>query len=110
MDIVEKFIEIVVNFIRQYVVKFVVNKVLDWFWKKMKPKLLKTGKKLWMLLKDKLQKIKTKWLDYRKRKRARAGTQTLIFIAECQNNNQSHIVVIMIIVNQKQMIIIIVIS
>ena len=30
MDVFEKFAEMIVNFVRKYVVKFVVNKVLDW--------------------------------------------------------------------------------
>lgn len=34
MDIFDKFAEMVVNFVRRYVVKFVVNKLLDWIWKK----------------------------------------------------------------------------
>ena len=46
MDIFDKFAEMVVNFVRRYVVKFVVNKLLDWIWKKIKPKLLKIGRRL----------------------------------------------------------------
>ena len=52
MDIFDKFAEMVVNFVRRYVVKFVVNKLLDWIWKKIKPKLLKIGRRLWQMLKD----------------------------------------------------------
>lgn len=110
MDIFEKFAETAVNFVRKYVVKFIVNKLLDWLWKKIKPKLLKIGRKLWQMLKNRRQKIQKKWLDFRQRKRARAATQTLIFATEYQNDNQSCIVLIMIISTQKQMIIIIVIS
>lgn len=97
MDIFEKFAETAVNFVRKYVVKFIVNKLLDWLWKKIKPKLLKIGRKLWQMLKNRRQKIQKKWLDFRQRKRARAVTQTLIFATEYQNDNQSYIVIIMII-------------
>lgn len=45
MDIFDKFAEMVVKFVRKYVVKFVVNKLLDWIWKKIKPKLLKAARK-----------------------------------------------------------------
>ena len=110
MDIFEKFAETAVNFVRKYVVKFIVNKLLDWIWKKIKLKLLKIGRKLWQILKDKLQKTRKKWINFRQRKRACAVTQTLIFATEYQNDNQSCIVLIMIISTQKQMIIIIVIS
>ena len=109
MDIFDKFAEMVVNFVRRYVVKFVVNKLLDWIWKKIKPKLLKIGRRLWQMLKDKLQKTRKKWLDFRQRKRARAATQTLIFATEYQNDNQSYIALIMIIVIDRQIIIIVVI-
>lgn len=113
MDILENFIEAVVNFIRQYVVKFVINKVLDWLWKKMKPKLLKVGKKLWQMLKDKLRKMKKKWTDFRKRHKERVNarkTLTLIFMNEYWYDNHSYEVLIMIIATQKQMTMIIVIS
>ena len=110
MDIFEKFAETAVNFVRKYVVKFIVNKLLDWLWKEIKPKLLKIGRKLWQMLKNRRQKIQKKWLDFRQRKRVRAVTQTLIFATEYQNDNQSCIILIMIISTQKQMIIIIVIS
>ena len=109
MDIFDKFAEMVVNFVRRYVVKFVVNKLLDWLWKKIKPKLLKIGRRLWQMLKDKLQKTRKKWINFRQRKRACAWTQTLSFMNEyCQENHSYEI--IMIISTQKQMIIIIVIS
>ena len=109
MDIFDEFIEMAVNFIRKYVVKFVVNKVLDWLWKKIKPKLLKVGREMKQKLKDKLHKIRKKWSDFRQRKRARAATQTLIFVIEYQNDNQSRIVLIMIIIIDRQIIIIVVI-
>lgn len=65
MDIFDKFAEMVVKFVRKYVVKFVVNKLLDWIWKKIKPKLLKAARKLCQILKDRLQKVKKKWLELR---------------------------------------------
>ena len=104
MDIFEKFAEMVVNFVRKYVVKFVVNKLLDWIWKKIKPKLLKIGRRLWQMLKDKLQKTRKKWLNIKEkcRKRACVPPQTLFFVNECQNDNQSHVVLIMIIVIDRQ--------
>ena len=46
MDIFEKFAEMAVNFVKKYVVKFIVNKVLDWLLKKIKPKLLKIGRRI----------------------------------------------------------------
>ena len=70
MDIFDKFAEMVVKFVRKYVVKFVVNKLLDWIWKKIKPKLLKAARKLCQILKDRLQKVKKKWLELRQKKRA----------------------------------------
>ena len=106
MDIFEKFAETAVNFVRKYVVKFVVNKLLDWIWKKIKPKLLKIGRKLWQMLKNRRQKIQKKWLDFRQRKRARAVTQTLIFMNEYCYGIHSCTILIMIINTQKQMIII----
>ena len=111
MDIFEKFAEMVVNFVRKYVVKFVVNKLLDWIWKKIKPKLLKIVRRLWQMLKDKLQKTRKEWLNIKEkcRKRACVPPQTLFFVNECQNDNQSHVVLIMIIVIDRQIIIIVVI-
>ena len=106
MDIFEKFAETAVNFVRKYVVKFIVNKLLDWLWKKIKPKLLKIGRKLWQMLKNRRQKIQKKWLDFRQRKRARAVTQTLIFMNEYCYGIHSCTILIMIINTQKQMIII----
>ena len=58
MDIFDKFAEMVVKFVRRYVVKFVVNKLLDWIWKKIKPKLLKIGRRLWQMLKTDGRKYK----------------------------------------------------
>ena len=108
MDIFGKFVETVVNFVRKYVVKFIVNQVLDWLWKKIKPKLLKIGRRLWQMLKDKLQKTRKKWLNIKEkcRKRARAVTQTLIFMNEYCYGIHSCTILIMIINTQKQMIII----
>ena len=111
MDIFDKFAEMVVKFVRKYIVKFVVNKLLDWIWKKIKPKLLKAARKLCQILKDRLQKVKKEWLDLRQKKRANVHeTLTLIFINEYWHDNHSCEIMIMIISTQKQMIIIIVIS
>ena len=109
MDIFDEFIEMAVNFVRKYVVKFIVNKVLDWLWKKIKPKLLKVGRKMKLKLKDKLYKIRKKWLNFRQRKRVNVHeTLTLIqnSMNEHQINDHSYNVLIMIINTQKQMIII----
>mgnify|MGYP004438646857 CR=1 FL=1 len=106
MDIFGKFAETVVDFVRKYVVKFVVNKVLDWIWKKIKPKLLKVGREMKQKLKDKLHKIRKKWMNFKQRKRARAVTQTLIFMNEYCYGIHSCTILIMIIDTQKQMIII----
>ena len=106
MDIFGKFAETVVDFVRKYVVKFVVNKVLDWIWKKIKPKLLKVGREMKQKLKDKLHKIRKKWMNFKQRKRARAVTQTLIFMNEYCYSIHSCTILIMIIDTQKQMIII----
>ena len=113
MDIFDEFIEMVVNFVRKYVVKFVVNKVLDWLWKKIKPKLLKVGRKMKLKLKDKLYKIRNKWLNFRQRKRVNVHeTLTLIqnSMNEHQINDHSYNVLIMIIDTKNQMTIIVVIS
>ena len=101
MDIFDKFAEMVV--------KFVVNKLLDWIWKKIKPKLLKIGRRLWQMLKDKLQKTRKKWINFRQRKRASTAIPALIVVNEYLQENHSY-EIIMIISTQKQMIIIIVIS
>ena len=111
MDIFDKFAEMVVKFVRKYVVKFVVNKLLDWIWKKIKPKLLKAARKLCQILKDRLQKVKKKWLELKQKKRANVHeTLTLIFINEYRHDNHSCEVMIMITVTQKYMIIIVVTS
>ena len=110
MDVFEKFAEMIVNFVRKYVVKFVINKVLDWLWKKIKPKLLKIGREMKQKLKDKLHKIRKKWSDFRQRKRARAVTQTLIFMNEPRINDHSYVILIMIIKLDKNMTIIIAIK
>ena len=110
MDVFEKFIETVVNFIRKYVVKFVVNKVLDWLWKKMKPKLLKIGRKLWQMLKDKLQKIQKKWMNFKQRKRASTAIPALTVMNEHCQENHSYEIEIMIIVTDKHIIVIVVSS
>ena len=49
-------------------------------------------------------------INFRQRKRACAGTQTLSFMNEYRQENHSYEIMIMIISTQKQMIIIIVIS
>lgn len=112
MDVFEKFIETVVNFVRKYVVKFIVNKVLDWLWKKIKPKLLKIGREIKLKLKDKLQKTRKKWLNIKEkhRKRACAPPQTLLFVNEYRQDNHSYEITIMIVISKKQMIIIVALS
>ena len=107
MDIFGKFVETVVDFVRKYVVKFIVNKVLDWLWKKIKPKLLKIGREMKQKLKDKLHKIRKKWMNFTQRKRANVcKTLTLIFMNEFCYGIHSCTILIMIINTQKQMIII----
>ena len=103
MDIFEKFAEMVVNFVRKYVVKFIVNQVLDWLWKKIKPKLLKIGRKLWQKSNVKLctlctMQVKPSKLKQRKRTN---DYNALVLIL---------IIIIMITMIPKHMIIIIVIS
>ena len=86
MDVFEKFAEMVVNFVRKYVIKFVVNKVLDWLWKKIKPKLLKVGREMKQKLKDKLYKIRKKWINFRQRKRVNVH-ETLTLIQNSMNEH-----------------------
>ena len=108
MDLFE-LIEIIVTFIVDNGRAYLKRKLFDFLWEKFKPILLKAAKKLWQMLKDKLQKIKKKWLDFRQRKRACPNTQTLIFMNEYQEDNHSYNFLIIIIVTQKYMIIIIIV-
>lgn len=105
-----EFIEFIATFIINNGKTYLEKKLFDFLWEKIKPILLKAGKKLWQIIKDKLQKIKKKWLESGKRKRARAGTQTLIFMNEQQNDDHSYKFVVMIIAINKHIIIIVVIS
>ena len=112
MGPLEKFMEFIKDFVVDGGRRYLERKLFDFLWERIKPVLLKAGKKLWQILKDKLQKMKKKWLDIKERHRKRACVppQTLIFMNEHRKDNHSYVILIMIIANQKHMIIIIVIS
>ena len=110
MGFLKKFIEFIKGFVVDGGRRYLEKKIFDFLWEKIKPILLRAAKKLWKLVKGKLRKIKKKWLDFRQRKRVRAGTQALIFMNEYRNDNHSYEILIMIIVIDKHMIIIVVIS
>lgn len=109
MDFIE-LIEIIANFVRQHVVGYLINKVLEWLWRKIKPKLLKLSRKLKQKLKDGAQKKRKKWMNFRQRKRASTAIPALIFMNGHRKDSHSYVIVIMITKIDNRIIIITLIS
>lgn len=110
MESLEKIIEFIKDFVVDGGRRYLEKKIFDFLWEKIKPILLKVGKKLWKLVKGKLRKIKKKWLDFKKRKRASTAIPALIFMNEHRKDNHSYVNLIMIIAGPTCIITIIVIS
>ena len=111
MGFLKEFIDFIKGFVVDGGRRYLEKKIFDFLWERIKPLLLKSARKLCQILKDRLQKVKKKWLELRQKKRANVHeTLTLIFINEYRRDNHSCEVMIMITVTQKYMIIIVVTS
>lgn len=111
MGFLKEFIDFIKGFVVDGGRRYLEKKIFDFLWKRINPLLLKAARKLCQILKDRLQKVKKKWLELRQKKRANVHeTLTLIFINEYRHDNHSCEVMIMITVTQKYMIIIVVTS